>query len=887
MDKILLKPSKDISLDKTTMLKEITIIKKILSEIVGNIDIDEILENGNIDEYISTPKDMSQIVRLLTILPLLINIVEDVYQSRLIRLNDIEKKYSKGSLKHLIENLNYNNINKEELKKKLEEILVVPVLTAHPTQVQRKSILDLTENIYRILEKYDLVEYKLLSEVDWYNELKRSITLLWQTDILRNSKLRVSNEITNSLGYYKTTFLKAIPKINLKFNDISRKIGIKDAAYSPIVMGTWIGGDRDGNPFVTEKTLNDAAYLQFETIILFYINELEQLYREFSISELKNNISFELKELANKSNEKLEHRLYEPYRKAISYILSNLNLVYEKIYINREKVNYNDYYNPDKLLNDLLVIKNSIDKYNGDILSYGRLNETIEAVKIFGYHLSTIDLRQDSSIYEYCINELLSNANIISNYTSLNDDEKCNILLEQLEKEPRKLRSVTCTKSEILSKELEIFKSVKKLIDIFGNNIIKHNIISHTVETSDMLELALLLKEFDLNEYISISPLFESVDDLKNSTNIIKKWFDFDIVKKWLKNTKYKQEIMLGYSDSNKDGGYISSSWSLYNAQKELMKLSKIYDIKLCFFHGRGGTVGRGGGPSYEAILSQPSGSISGEIRLTEQGEVIGAKYGNLDLGMSNLEALVSATLEKSLNDRSDDESKYEYVMNKISDFSYEKYRDLVYNTNGFSDYFFQSTPIREVSSLNIGSRPTSRKKILDIENLRAIPWVFSWSQSRVMLQGWYGVGTSFNRFISENENGLLILKEMYKNWSFFKALLSNLEMVLSKTDMSIAKEYSKLVKDIEVRDRIYNNIYEEYKLTLKLLKEITGIKYLLEDNEMLTISLKNRFPYFNTLNYIQIKLIELERSGIEDENISKAIHTTINGIATGLRNSG
>ena len=340
MESVILKPNKEIQLDKSVMLKEISIIKDILSEIVSDISIDDILENGNIESYISTPKDISKIVRLLTILPLLINIVEDVYQSKIIKSNKIEKKYFKGN----IENLNFNNIDKEKLDEKLKDILVVPVLTAHPTQVQRKSVLDLTENIYRILEKYDLVLYNLLSEDEWYNELKRSITLLWQTDVLRNSKLRVSNEITNSLGYYKSTFLKAIPKINLKFNDVVKKIGLNNTSYIPVVMGTWIGGDRDGNPFVTCNTLKDAAYLQLDMILTYYIDELKLLYREFSISELKNSVTKELKDLSNKSNETSEHRIYEPYRKAISYIINSLEDVYNKLVVNKEIINNKNIY---------------------------------------------------------------------------------------------------------------------------------------------------------------------------------------------------------------------------------------------------------------------------------------------------------------------------------------------------------------------------------------------------------------------------------------------------------------------------------------------------------------------------------------------------------------
>ncbi|CAM3132207.1 phosphoenolpyruvate carboxylase [Streptobacillus felis] len=884
MNSVVLKPDNEIKLNKELISKEINIIKNILLEIVPDVDIESILRDEkhfqNIDEI------ESNIVRLLTVLPLLINIVEDVYQAKIIKYNTITKNYSEGMIDNLLSKLDLKNMNKENLMEVFSNIRVVPVLTAHPTQVQRKSVLDLTQSIYEILEKRELVEHNLLDENEWINELRKNINLLWRTDILRNSKLRVSNEITNSLSYYNSTFLKAIPKINLKFKELAKKLDIFSNEYTPILMGTWIGGDRDGNPFVTQETLLNATYSQVDTAISYYIKELKKLYREFSISSLKNDYSDELKELVKLSKDNSEHRVYEPYRLAISYIIDSLKDVKKKLLEEKLELPYDTYYNSKKLLKDLLTIRKSIEVHSDEILAYGRLDELIEAVKVFGYHLSSIDLRQDSSVYEYCVNELLNIAKITDNYSNLTENEKCKLLINQIENEPRKLSSVTCEKSEQLQKELKIFGTMKKLINIFGKNIIKQNIISHTVEISDMLELALLLKEFDLDGKVNISPLFESIEDLKNSEIIMKTWFELDIVKKWLENNGRLQEIMLGYSDSNKDGGYITSSWYLYKAQKELVELAKSNKVKLNFFHGRGGTVGRGGGPSYEAILSQPSGSILGKIRLTEQGEVIGAKYGNLDLGKFNLEALLSATLEKSLRDESKDIKEYENIMEQISNISYKEYRKLVYETEGFSEYFFESTPINEVSSLNIGSRPSSRKKVLDIEGLRAIPWVFSWSQTRVMLPGWYGVGTAFNKWIKEND-GLNTLKSMYKNWPFFKALLSNLEMVLSKTDMNIAKEYSKLVKNEENSNKVFEMINKEWLLTFNLLKEITGIRYLLEDNEMLTLSLKNRLPYFNALNYLQIELIKKERSGNKTEEVNKAIHTSINGIATGLRNSG
>lgn len=884
MNSVILKPDNEIKLNKGLINKEIDVIKSILSEIVPDVDIVSILENEK--HFKDNGKIEPNIVRLLTILPLLINIVEDVYQSRMLKYNTINKNYTEGMIENLVNKLNLDNMDKEKLKEVFLDIRVVPVLTAHPTQVQRKSVLDLTQNIYEILEKRELVEHKLLDENEWMNELRKNINLLWRTDILRNSKLRVSNEITNSLSYYDSTFLKAIPKINLKFKDLAKKLGIFSNSYTPIIMGTWIGGDRDGNPFVTEETLLNAAYSQVDKAITYYISELEKLYREFSISSLKNDYSDELKELVKLSKDTSEHRVYEPYRLAISYILDSLRDVKIKLLDDKLELPYDSYYNSKKLLKDLLIIRKSIETYSDEILAYGRLDELIEAVKVFGYHLSSIDLRQDSSVYEYCVNELLKIAKITENYSQLKEEEKCKILINQIENEPRKLSSVNCFKSEALEKELKIFGTMKKLINIFGKNIIKQNIISHTVEISDMLELALLLKEFDLDGKVNISPLFESIEDLKNSEEIMRTWFELSIVKKWLSINGGVQEIMLGYSDSNKDGGYITSSWYLYKAQKELVNLAKEYNVKLNFFHGRGGTVGRGGGPSYEAILSQPSGSILGKIRLTEQGEVIGAKYGNLDLGKFNLEALLSATLEKSLKDETKDIKEYENIMEQISEISYKEYRNLVYDTDGFSEYFFESTPINEVSSLNIGSRPSSRKKVLDIEGLRAIPWVFSWSQTRVMLPGWYGVGSSFDKWIKEN-NGLEVLRSMYNNWPFFKALLSNLEMVLSKTDMNIAREYANLVNNKELSEKIFNMINNEWQLTFDLLKQITGINYLLEDNEMLTLSLKNRLPYFNALNYLQIELIRQERCGNNTEEVNKAIHTSINGIATGLRNSG
>ena len=410
-----------------------------------------------------------------------------------------------------------------------------------------------------------------------------------------------------------------------------------------------------------------------------------------------------------------------------------------------------------------------------------------------------------------------------------------------------------------------------------------------------MLEIAILLKEANLakgdkNPFcdIQIVPLFETVEDLEASSEILEKWFSLPLVQKWMEKSGRKQEVMLGYSDSNKDGGYLSSSWSLYKAQKKLTALGNKFDVQISFFHGRGGTVGRGGGPSYEAILAQPEGSADGTIRLTEQGEVIGAKYGNPDLGFKNLEALVSAALESGALTVEDAKwGEYEKIIEEISESSYKVYRELVYNTEGFTDFFFEITPINAIAGLNIGSRPSSRKKKQSLESLRAIPWVFSWSQSRIMLPGWYGLGASFTEWINKNPDNLSILQKMYREWPFFRSVISNADMVLSKSDLRIASEYVKLAQNQEVAQKIFSEIVKEWELTLDVLKKITGNDVLLADNPELASSLRNRLAYFDSMNYLQIELLKRLREGDESEDLRKALHISINGLATGLRNSG
>ena len=874
----------------TDMLLEAT--KKITSTVTFNkiVELKKLADRKKYDELNEIIKTLNQeemeiIANFFSTLPLLINISEDVDLAFEVNYKNNSEESYVGKLSDSIKNLKDTNI--------LNNINVVPVLTAHPTQVQRKTTLDLTENIHNLLRKHRDVKNGLINKSKWKEDLQKHIEILLQSDIIREKKLKVANEITNVLEYYNRSFIKAITKLMVEYKKLLRENFIDLVNETPITMGMWIGGDRDGNPFVTADTLKLSAMKQCELIITYYMNQLDILYRTFSMSSQLIKESDDLRLLADKSNDSSVYREKEYYRKAIYYIREKLSNT-EKYLLNNVD-NDEKYLTAEELEQDLLIIKNSLLENNGDTLIKGDLEELLSAVKIFGFYLASIDMRQDSSVYEACVAELLKSANIENNYSELSENEKCDLLLNILKKDPRPLSINDENKqSEELKKELLIFKTARELKDKLGNNIIKQNIISHTTSISDLLELAIMLKEVGLvgSDFarLQLVPLFETIEDLENSYEIMDNYLALDIVKKWVKDNKDYQEIMLGYSDSNKDGGYLSSGWSLYKAQQDLSSLGNKHGIKITFFHGRGGTVGRGGGPSYDAIISQPLGSVQDRIRLTEQGEIIAAKYGNKDAAYYNLETLFSAVIERMNADMVNidirDIPEIKDMMDEIVEDSYKTYRKLVFEDPNFYNYFFEATPIKEVSSLNIGSRPASRKKITDIGGLRAIPWVFSWSQSRIMLPGWYGVGTAFSNFINKDSRNIDKLRTMYKDWPFFTSLLSNVDMVMSKSDMEIAKEYANLCKDDKTKE-VYDKILKEWKLTKQVVLDISEHKEFLEDNTYLTKSLENRLQYFNTLNLLQIELIRRAREEETLESQINTIHITINGVATGLRNSG
>ena len=902
--------------DKITQLKD-------LSKTKNYRELNQLVEQ-------LTNEEMTVISRYFAILPLLINISEDVDLAYEINhLNNVDGEYL-GKLSSTIKEVAKN----EDAQEILENLNIVPVLTAHPTQVQRKTMLDLTNHIHALLRQHRDVKAGLINENKWYNNLRCNIEIMMQTDMIRDKKLKVTNEITNVMEYYNSSFLQAVPNLMLEYKRLAKEHGLELEQPRPITMGMWIGGDRDGNPFVTAETLKRSATIQSEVILNYYIEKISKLYRHFSLSTSLSKTSEAVAEMAAQSSDTSVFREKEPYRRAFHYIQSKLiqTLVNLKEWTMVGETR-EDRYAVERLLGanahqqgpvsdyignrisgalkeisakeapayasaqefkeDLKKIKDSLLENKSEYLISGEFAELLEAIDVFGFYLASIDMRQDSSVHEACVAELLKSAGINDHYSDLSEDEKCQVLLKELLEDPRILSATHAEKSELLEKELAIFQTARELKDRLGEEVIRQNIISHATSVSDMLELAVMLKEVGLVDTekarVQIVPLFETIEDLDHSEETMRSYLSLPIAKRWIASKNNYQEIMLGYSDSNKDGGYLSSCWTLFKAQQQLTAIGDEFGVKITFFHGRGGTVGRGGGPTYEAITSQPLKSINDRIRLTEQGEVIGNKYGNKDAAYYNLEMLVSATINRMIAEQKSPFSMFDRfgeVMDKVVNRSYDIYRDLVFGNEHFYDYFFESSPIKAISSFNIGSRPAARKTITEIGGLRAIPWVFSWSQSRVMFPGWYGVGSSFKEFIDEDPENIETLRYMYKNWPFFQSLLSNVDMVLSKANMDIAFEYAQLCEEEEVRN-IYQIILHEWQLTKDIILMIEEHDELLAENPYLKESLDYRMPYFNVLNYIQLELIRRQRTGQLSADQDKLIHITINGVATGLRNSG
>ncbi|MEY4591251.1 MAG: hypothetical protein RIR18_146, partial [Pseudomonadota bacterium] len=706
----------------------------------------------------------------------------------------------------------------------------------------------------------------------------------------RQQKLKVANEIKNGIRYYRETFFHEIPRLHAALED-QLQLHFPDTQWDVrglIQPGSWIGGDRDGNPFVTAETLTAAITLQAEAAFDYYLDEVLALRDELPLSNLLVGVSPEVKALADASPDTSLQRVDEPYRRALTGIYARLNRTADSL-LNGKIPATDGYPSSHEFLSELTVLADSLRANGGGILWRGRLRRLIHAVEVFGFHLAPVDLRQNSDVHERCVTELLAQAGRQADYTMLAEPARVALLLKELGS-PRPLRSPWLTYSQECTDELAIFDEARRLQGIFGPTCLPNVIISKADSVSDLLEVALLLKESGLSGRMNIIPLFETIDDLRRSADIMQRALSLPLYRQLVTRRGDEQEVMLGYSDSNKDGGFLTSGWELYKAEIELTRVFAAHGVRMRLFHGRGGSVGRGGGPSYQAILAQPAGAVSGQLRITEQGEVIASKYANREVGRRNLETLAAATLEATLVDhhnRAEEAADFHPIMERLSQLAFEAYRGLVYETPGFTTYFRQSTPVAEIATLNIGSRPASRKPSERIEDLRAIPWVFSWAQCRVMLPGWYGFGSAIEQLLKEQPDAMPTLKRMVNAWPFFRTLLSNMDMVLSKSDLAIASRYARLVEDSSLRERIFARIITEWQTTRRYLLEITEQEDFLADNPLLKRSIRNRFPYMDPLNHLQVELLARHRAGDQDEHIRRGIHLTINGVSAGLRNSG
>ncbi|MDZ7921746.1 phosphoenolpyruvate carboxylase [Rhodoferax sp.] len=857
------------------------------------------------------------VIRAFTYFSHLANLAEDRHHIRRRAVHERAGDTQEGSIEVAMSRLRWAGIAPKTISQTLAQSYVSPVLTAHPTEVQRKSILDAERDIAQLLTTRDEIKQRAVS-IDSKKDaltpkelaaneaqMRARVMQLWQTRLLRFSKLTVADEIENALSYYESTFLREIPKL---YADLEDMLGAQPV-HSFLRMGQWIGGDRDGNPNVSAQTLEYALRRQAEVALRHYLTEVHYLGGELSISAMLADCTPEMQALAESSPDQNEHRKDEPYRRALTGMYARLAATLKSL-TGTEAARHavapqNPYLLAQDFVADLRTIAASLKAHHGAALIKQRLHPLIRAVEVFGFHLATVDLRQSSDKHEEVVAELLATARVEANYSALDEAAKRTLLLGLLN-DARPLRVHGVEYSAHAQGELAIFAAAKVMRERFGHEAIRHYIISHTETVSDLLEVLLLQKEVGLmrgtldaqaTADLIVVPLFETIEDLRNAAPIMRDFYALPGVAELVKRSGSEQDIMLGYSDSNKDGGIFTSNWELYRAEIALVELFDVlaaqHKIQLRMFHGRGGTVGRGGGPSYQAILAQPPGTVRGQIRLTEQGEVIGSKYANPEIGRRNLETLVAATLEATLLQPTKSATKaFLEAAAELSQNSMSAYRALVYETPGFTEYFFSSTPIREIAELNIGSRPASRKASQKIEDLRAIPWGFSWGQCRLTLPGWFGFGSAVQKFISsgtaaEQKERLALLQKMYKQWPFFGTLLSNMDMVMAKSDLALASRYSELVGDARLRKKIFSAIEAEWHATAQALATITGEKNRLANNAALQRSIRHRFPYIDPLHHLQVELVRRYREGKADERVQRGIHISINGIAAGLRNTG
>lgn len=859
------------------------------------------------------------VLRALDWLSLLANTAEDVHLERRNRHHRAAGAPPRpGSLDAVLDDVLGSGVAPAEVRAAVERLQVTPVITAHPTEVRRKTVLQVLEQVSRLLDELDVRRHDAAAAGDIERDLSVHVLLLWQTALLRLSKLRVRDEINEALRYYQASLFDVVPALTRDLSEVvSARIGGDPIdTTGSITMGSWIGGDRDGNPFVTSDVVGLAIDRQTETALGHHLAALYELSRSLSMTDRLVTPTPEVSALAAASGDDSPFRADEPYRRALRGMHARLHGFSRRVLAAEVEVPgpapsepREDYDDLSELLADLDRVIESLHSHGAGAIADTTVAPVRRSIAVFGAHLCGLDLRQNSAVHEQVIADLLAQAGVCDDYLSLDVADRVDALSAEL-RTPRLLRHPDADLAERTVSELTILETAATAVGRVGRRIVPHYVISMAHDVSDVLEVAVLLKEVGLvraanagqpaSSQLDIVPLFETIDDLRRSAAVLEQMLGHDVYADIIRSRANRQEVMVGYSDSNKDGGYLCSQWNLWAAQTELTATARRAGIRLRFFHGRGGTVGRGGGPAHDAVLALPPGSVDGSIRMTEQGEIVAAKYSNPAMARRNLETLLSATLQATLlrggvATGSDDAGSTPPVdpaffdaMDELSALAFDAYRGLVYGDDRFVSFFRAITPTDEIATLNVGSRPASRSASAAIEDLRAIPWVFGWTQCRLMIPAWYGVGSAVAAFTEGDEQRSELLATMYRTWPFFRTAIDNMGMVLAKSDIEIARRYADvLVADESLREDVFGAIAGEHALTLRSHRSITDSPTPLSDNPMLDRSLRNRYPYLDPLHVMQVDLLRRFRDGDDDELVVRGIQLSINAIATGLRNSG
>ncbi len=861
-----------------------------LNELLADVDVGEQL----------------QVIRAFGWLSLLANTAEDHHQERRRRHHrDSGSGAQQGSLQAALDRLAANGVTIDRILAELESLTVSPVITAHPTEVRRKTVLDRVDVVAQLLDRRGRASASPSETAELESQLRLEVVTLWQTAILRLSKLRVGDEINEALRYYRSSLFATVPAIQRDLERlVADRLGQPMENHRVVAMGSWIGGDRDGNPFVTASVLQMAVAAQATEAYRHHLLALNELSRSLSMSSRLITPTPELLTLAEASGDDSRFRADEPYRRALRGVHARLwamaATVLDEVPGPPPHAELAPFGSIDEVVTALRIVADSLRSHGASELAEARVEPVRRSVEIFGTHLCGLDMRQNSSVHEEVLDELFRLGGVNDAYLELDEADKVELLTAELGGQ-RLLISPFVSYSDQATGELDVLRQAADAHRRFGPRSVPHYVISMATSVSDVLEVVVLLKQVGLvqidpvsntiSSSLDIAPLFETIDDLHNSGDTLRALLRHDRYRQVVTHRGDRQEVMIGYSDSNKDGGYVTSQWALYQAQRQLVAAAGDAGVRIRLFHGRGGTVGRGGGPAYQAILAQPAGSVHGALRITEQGEMVAAKYGKPASARRNLETLVSATLEASCLDdqRLDgDAARFTAVMDRLSAHALDAYHGLIDNSSDrFVNFFRAITPVGEIASLNVGSRPASRKNTNRIQDLRAIPWVFGWSQCRLNIPGWFGAGSAFQAYAVDAEHEATLI-EMHERWPFFQAMLNNMGMVLAKTDIEIGRRYADaLVADVDARREILGLIETEHELTREWHAKVTGSSDPLVDNPALARSIRNRFPYLDPLHVMQVEFLRRHRAGDHNELVERGIQLTLNTIATGLRNSG